>query len=75
MKNLMYELVCSDIRIIELKLKRIRISRKHLLKKKPSILNKKKLVEWKGLLNQLENEEEEFIKELQCYYKDLEKYL
>lgn len=74
MKNLMHEIICSDIRIAELKIKRIRISKERLLKKKPVWFNKKKLNAWKSKLNELEVEEMSVAKELQDAYVDFEDF-
>ena len=65
MKNLMHEIVCSDIRISELKIKRIRISKGRMLEKKPTLFNKKKLNAWKSKLNELDVKEMKATKELQ----------
>ena len=74
MKNLMHEVVCSDIRIAELKIKRIRLSKARLLEAKPSWFNRKKLKAWKVKLNDLEIEEKSVVKELQDAYIDFEEF-
>lgn len=75
MKCLMHEIVCSDIRMIELKLQRIKLCKKRLLKKKPSRFNNKKLNEWHAELKALEKQEEDTLEELQKAYGDLEFFL
>lgn len=74
MKNLMHEVVCSDIRIAELKIKRIRISKARLLETKPAWFNRKGLKAWQSKLNDLEIEEKAATKELQDAYVDFEKF-
>ena len=74
MNNLMYELVCSDIRIAELKLKRIKLCRKQLLNNKPSQLYQKKFKIWQLKLNALKKEENFIIEELNKAYIDLENF-
>ena len=71
----MHDIVCSDIRIIELKLKRIKLCKERLLKNKPSSINQKKYMDWNLKLEKIEQEEREANKELQEAYVDLEKYL
>ena len=75
MKNLMYEVTCSDIRITELKLKRIKLCKEQLLKNKPSLFNNKNIKIWQTKLNKLKEEEDNTIKELQEIYNDLAKFL
>ena len=74
MKNLMHDIVCSDIRIAELKIERIRLSKERLQEKKPLWFNKKKLSVWKTKLNELELEEMNATKELQDAYADFEDF-
>lgn len=75
MKKLMYEITCSDIRMTELKLKRIRIYRKRLLEEKPLVFNKKKFDAWSEKMAKLNCEEDIILKELQNAYEDLEDFL
>ena len=71
----MYELVCSDIRITDIKLKRIKLCKKQLQRNKPSLSNTKRLKIWKQELNKLNKQEETINNELQQFYTDLEKFL
>jgi len=71
MKPLMYKIVCSDIRITELKLKRIKLSKQHLLHKKPNRLNKNKLINWQNKIKELEIEEKTILIELENAYEEL----
>lgn len=75
MGKLMYNIVCSDISFIELKLKRIRLYKKRLLKLKPCRLNGDRFNSWQDKLKELEKEEDSVIAELQAAYIDLEKFL
>ena len=74
MINLMHDITCSDIRVSELKLKRIKLCKKRLLETKPSHFRKKKLLAWKSNLNELIKEEEKVESELQQAYIDLERF-
>lgn len=58
MSNLAYEAAYFDIRVTELKLKRIKLSMEHLLDNKPSILEFNKTKKWKDKLAKLKDEEE-----------------
>lgn len=71
----MQDIVCSDIRMTELKLERIRLCKKHLLKTRPCRFNNKKLKNWKQELDKLESNEQAILKELQDAYIDLEDFL
>lgn len=75
MKNLMHEIACSNIRIIELKLKRLSICKEELLNSKPSRLNVKKLKKWENKIKLIEEEEKNILEELQKAYIDYEKFL
>lgn len=75
MKNLMPSIICSDIRIIELKLKRIKHYKERLLIDEPSRLNFKKYKDWELTLQKIETEEINITKELQNAYIDLEEYI
>ena len=75
MKNLMYETVCSNIRLTELKLKRIGLLKQRLVETKPNRLNSKKIKIWQTKLKELEQEEEHALKELAASYIDLENFL
>ena len=75
MKKLMYEITCSDIRIIELSLQRIQLNKKRLFETKPIRLNSEKLKDWQKKLAKLEKEEEVVLGELNKAYSDLEKLL
>ena len=72
---IMHDIICSNIRIAELKLKRIRLEKEHLLDDKPFILNKKELKKWNTELEKLEQEEYIILDELDNAYKDLEEYI
>ena len=72
---LMHNIVCSNIRIAELKLKRIGLSKERMLKNKPFIFNKRKLKEWQDEFYKLEKEEELIQEELESAYTDLEEYI
>ena len=74
MKNLMYKTVSSDIKLLELKQKRIRLCKKRLLKFKPCRLNVKKFSIWQSKLTELEKEEEDVAKELYDAYLELENF-
>ena len=74
MTNLMYKIACSDIRVFELKLKRIRLSKESLLKSKPSRLKRKKLITWQTKLEELINEEKVVEDKLEKTYIDLENF-
>ena len=74
-KKLMHKLVCSDIRINELKLKRIRLCKKRLFETKPSRLRSKKLKDWQSNLEMLKKQEDAIFQELQADYTDLENFL
>ena len=58
MKNLAYENAYFDIRVTELKLKRIRLNMDYLLDNKPSILEFNETKKWKDKLAELQDEEE-----------------
>ena len=73
MTSLMHDIACSDIRVSELKLKRIKLCKKRLLETKPLWLRKKKLLAWESKLDELIKEEEQVEGELQIAYIDLEK--
>lgn len=75
MKKLMYEITCSDIKIIELRLKRIQLSKRRLFETKPIRLSGQKLKNWQMKMNELKKEEEITISELTNAYSDLEKML
>ena len=75
MKNLMHEITCSDIRLTELKLKRVRLCKKRLVAKKPSRFNKIKFDVWSIEMAKLNCEEDIILKELQEAYEDLESFL
>ena len=53
MKNLMHDITCSNIRLSELKLKRIKLYKKRLLEAKPAYFRKKKLLAWQSKLDEL----------------------
>lgn len=72
---LMHNIVCSNIRIAELKLKRIGLSKERMLKNKPFIFNKRKLKEWQDEFDKLEKEEELIQEELESAYTELEEYI
>lgn len=72
---MMYDIVCSDIKFMELKLKRIRLCKKRLLKTKPCRLNMNKFKSWQDSIKKLEKEEETILNELHDAYIDLEKFL
>lgn len=72
---LMHDIICSNIRIAELKLKRVRLEKEHLLDNKPFILNKKKLKKWNMELERIKQEEYIILDELDKAYKDLEEYI
>lgn len=74
MINLMHDITCSDIRVSELKLKRIKLYKKRLLETKPSRFRKKKLLAWQSKLDELTKEEEKVEVELQQSYINLEKF-
>jgi len=74
-KNLMYNIVCSDINLLELKLERIRICKRNLLDSKPFRLNLTKFRDWSLNFSKIELEEEAVLEELQKAYKDLEDFL
>lgn len=71
MNDLMYEITSSDIRILELKLKRIRFSKMALKFKKPVFWDKKALKIWEEEFNELKREEEVILSELQENYREL----
>ena len=58
MNNLAYENAYFDIRVTELKLKRIRLNMDYLLDNKPSILEFNETKKWKNKLAKLKDEEE-----------------
>lgn len=72
---IMHDIICSNIRIAELKLKRVRLEKEHLLDNKPFILNKKKLKKWNMELERIKQEEYIILDELDKAYKDLEEYI
>lgn len=72
---IMHDIICSNIRIAELKLKRVRLEKEHLLDNKPFILNKKKLKKWNMDLERIKQEEYIILDELDKAYKDLEEYI
>ena len=74
MINLIHKITCSDIRLFELKLKRIRLSKEKLLKSKPSRLRRKKLITWQNKLEELKKEEKVVETELESAYIDVEKF-
>lgn len=74
MINLMHDITCSDIRVFELKLKRIKLYKERLLETKPSRFRKKKLLAWQSKLDELIDEEKEVECELKKAYIDLEKF-
>lgn len=74
MMDLMHNIASSDIRISELKLKRIELHKKRLLETKPSRFRKKKFLLWQSILNDLLKEEEQAKIELQQAYINLEKF-
>ena len=74
MISLMYNITCSDIRLFELKLKRINLYKQKLLNSKPSRFKKKKLIAWQSKLEELTKETQKLEIELQKAYIDLEKY-
>lgn len=75
MKSLMHDITCSDIKFIELKLKRINLSKERLIKTKPCVLNLKKYKEWEIKYKKNIKEEQNTLKELNKAYIELEKYL
>lgn len=75
MKSIMHEIICSDIRFIELKLKRINLCKEQLLNKKPNRLNKNKYLIWEKKLSDLTLEENNTMHELQNTLNDLEEIL
>ena len=75
MKSLIHDITCSDIKFIELKLKRINLTKERLIKTKPSVLNLKKYKEWEIEYNKNIKEEQNTLKELNEAYIELEKYL
>ena len=72
---IMHDIICSNIRIAELKLKRVRLEKEHLLDNKPFILNKKKLKKWNMDLERIKQKEYIILDELDKAYKDLEEYI
>ena len=72
---LIHDIICSNIRIAELKLKRIRLEKERLLDSKPFFLNRKEINKWHDKLNNLEKEESLILSELQSAYTDLEEYI
>ena len=72
---IMHDIICSNIRIAELKLKRVRLEKEHLLDNKPFILNKKKLKKWNMELERIKQEEYIILDELDKAYKALEEYI
>ena len=72
---IMHDIICSNIRIAELKLKRVRLEKEHLLDNKAVILNKKKLKKWNMELERIKQEEYIILDELDKAYKDLEEYI
>ena len=72
--NLMHNITSSDIRVSELKLKRIEFQKKRLLEIKPSLFRKKKFLSWQAKLDKLIKEEKKVEDELQQSYIDLEKF-
>lgn len=74
MMNLMHEMTSSDIRLSELKLKRIKLCKKRLLETKPSRLRQKKFIAWQSQLEELIREEEAVEEELRKAYIDLEDF-
>ena len=72
---IMHDIICSNIRIAELKLKRVRLEKEHLLDNKPFILNKKKLKKWNMELERIKQEEYIILDDLDKAYKDLEAYI
>ena len=75
MKNLMYKTISSDIKLLELNLKRIKLCKKRLLKMKPCRLNVKKFSIWQSKLTELEKKEKNIERDLYDAYSDLEKIL
>lgn len=71
MNELMYKITNSDIKVLELKLKRIRFSEVALKIKKPIFWDKKALKIWEEEFNELKREEEVILSELQENYREL----
>lgn len=71
MNDLMYEITSSDIRILELKLKRIRFNKMTLKIKKPGFFDKKAFKLWEEEFEELKKEEEIALSELQVLYHDV----
>ena len=71
----MHDIIYSDIKIIELKLKRIALTKERLLDDKPSKFNKNKYEKWYFKFKNLERQESDILKELHDAYIELEKYL
>ena len=71
----MHDITYNNIKIIDLKLKKIFFYKERLLLKKPNKLNYPKYKEWQNKLNNLKDEEENLLKELEKNYQELEKYL
>lgn len=75
MKSIIHEIICSDIRFLELKLKRINLCKEQLLNNKPYRLCKRKYLIWEKKLSNLILEENNTMHELQNALNDLEDLL
>lgn len=71
MNDLMYKMISSDIRLLELKLKKIRFRIMILKFQRPMFFEKKALRIWKDEMSLLKNDEDNILKSLQTIYNEI----
>lgn len=73
MSNWDYKELILETKLLEIKLKRISLTKSYLITIKPTFLEFKKKKQWKNKFNSLLEEEENLFHSLQIAYTNLEK--